>query len=233
MSDETPNADPTLAAAQEAAGTLQAQLRARLGSLKSAARESDAGFLLRGLGTGPLPPAPEPEAPTEAERAAVDRAETQRLAAERAEADELESRKRMAFILAWVKKSSDDPIFQRKEVVYKVLAEERAHQQGLLAKLVTEFKQLPPPAAAMGLTPEEIAEHPIYRDLEARRSAMQGEIDQMREVQTRLFNLQKGLTGSGNKTGGTGILAKAAPEDAGSRSSREAIDMIGDWLSEN
>lgn len=53
------------------------------------------------------------------------------------------SRARMAFINGYLKAPSGDPAYQDKALVYRVMSEERAYQQTLVAELMAELKRLP------------------------------------------------------------------------------------------
>ncbi|MFP5502365.1 MAG: hypothetical protein ACLGIN_07730 [Candidatus Sericytochromatia bacterium] len=127
------------------------------------------------------------------------------------EEEAAESKKRLGFITAYMKNPQGDPAFEDRALVYKILSEERAYQQAQIVQQQQALKQLPPPAEAMGLTPEEAAEDPRYDDLEARRSAIEERLKTAQSRQTQLFMLMKKLTGVKGKTGGTGFLSTPPP----------------------
>lgn len=130
------------------------------------------------------------------------------------EEEAAESKKRLGFITAYMKNPKGDPAFEDRALVYKVLSEERAYQQAQIVTVQQELKQLPPPAEAMGLTPEEAADDPRYENLEARRSAIEERLRTAQSRQTQLFMLMKKLTGVKGKTGGTGFLSTPPPAPA-------------------
>lgn len=101
-----------------------------------------------------------------------------------------ESAERMAFIIAYMKDPEGDPVFKDKQMVYKVLTEERSYQQNQIVRLVEALK---------GLDPE---------DPEA--VSLNAQLDTARTRQGQLFTLLKRLTGVRGKTGGTGFIARAA-----------------------
>lgn len=74
--------------------------------------------------SGPLTPAPAAEPVTDEDPVAASRA-------------------RMAFINGYLKAPSHDPAYQDKTLVYRVMSEERAYQQTLVAELMAELKRLP------------------------------------------------------------------------------------------
>lgn len=101
-----------------------------------------------------------------------------------------ESAERMAFIIAYMKDPEGDPVFKDKQMVYKVLTEERSYQQNQIVRLVEALKELAP-------------EDPEAESLNA-------QLDTARTRQGQLFTLLKRLTGVRGKTGGTGFIATAA-----------------------
>jgi hypothetical protein len=101
-----------------------------------------------------------------------------------------ESKQRMGFIIAYMNDPEGDPLFKDKQLVYKILTEERSDQQNLIVRLSEEAKALAPG------DPQAI-------ELEA-------QIGNARTRQGQLFTLLKRLTGIRGKTGGTGFIAKAA-----------------------
>lgn len=97
------------------------------------------------------------------------------------------SRRRMAFIVAYMKDPKGDPDFADKPLVYRIFAEERDHQQQLVNTLQQQLERLPAGEA------ERRAE------LEQRHKTAQTR-------QSQLFLQLKKLTGVKGKTGGTGFL---------------------------
>lgn len=100
-----------------------------------------------------------------------------------------ESKERMGFIIAYMQDPEGDPAFKDKQLVYKVLTEERSYQQNQIVKLSEDLKALPP-GDERALEIEEL-------------------IGTARTRQSQLFTLLKRLTGVRGKTGGTGFIAKA------------------------
>jgi hypothetical protein len=131
--------------------------------------------------SGPLPlVTPLPKGPDEAEEAAPE-------AAKPAEDPASASRRRMAFIVAYMKDPAGDPDFADKPLVYRIFAEERDYQQQLVNTLHQQLERLPDGDA------EKRA------DLEQRHKTAQ-------QRQSQLFLQLKKLTGVKGKTGGTGFL---------------------------
>lgn len=112
------------------------------------------------------------------------------------------SRKRMAFIVAYVKDPASNPIFAEKATVFQVLTEERTHQVGLLQDAEAELGRLPPPPAELGMTSEEVAADPRLVAQEARRAELQQKVGQAKAVQAQIFNLLKQIAGIQGETGG-------------------------------
>ena len=98
------------------------------------------------------------------------------------------SRRRMAFIVAYMKDPASDAEFADKPLVYRVFSEEREYQQQLVNTLKSQLER---PSA--GSEPAERAE------LEQRLKTAQNR-------QSQLFLQLKKLTGVKGKTGGTGFL---------------------------
>lgn len=123
------------------------------------------------------------------------------------EEEAAESKKRLGFIMAYMKNPEAEAAFKNKPLVYKILSEERAYQQSQIVLWEAEFKQLPPPAASLGLSEEEIAADPRFDGLEERRAELENRLNTAKTRQSQLFTLMKKLTGVKGKTGGTGFLA--------------------------
>jgi hypothetical protein len=102
------------------------------------------------------------------------------------------SRARMSFINAYLKAPSNDPAFQDKAMVYRVMSDERAHQQALVVELMAERKRL-------------ADDDPLAAELDSRLKTANSR-------QGNLFSLMKRLTGVKGTTGGTDFIV--APDDA-------------------
>jgi len=109
------------------------------------------------------------------------------------------SRRRMAFIVAYMKDPTSDPDFADKPLVYRIFTEEREYQQQLVNTLKPQLERLGADAS-----PEHRAE------LEHRLKTAQNR-------QSQLFLQLKKLTGVKGKTGGTGFLSASnvLPEPKG------------------
>lgn len=114
------------------------------------------------------------------------------------EEEAAESKKRMAFIVAYMKDPAGDPAFRDKTLVYRILTEERTYQQHLIGLLKNELSALPAPA------------EPPDEAVEECRAEIQARIDAAKTRQGQLFVLMKKLTGVRGKTGGTGFLVPPA-----------------------
>lgn len=93
-----------------------------------------------------------------------------------------ESQRRLGLIAGFAKDPSGNPIFQDRSMMITILTEERTYQGSLARKHQTALRKLPPPADAMGLTPEQAAQMPEYDNLEPRRAAIE---QQYREAARR------------------------------------------------
>ncbi len=103
------------------------------------------------------------------------------------------SRRRMAFIVAYMKDPTSDPDFNDKPLVYRILSEERAYQQSMIGTLQEDLRRL-------AMAPPDNAEAAERREeLDARLKTAQNR-------QSQLFLQLKKLTGVKGKTGGTGFL---------------------------
>jgi hypothetical protein len=214
-------APPPAAPARPATGSL-ANLRAGLtGKLQEAtAKLAEA----KGLAPQAAPPPPTEEAAAPA-APVVD--EVARRQAEAAEA----SRKRMAFIVAYVKDPTSNPIFQDRALMYKVLAEERTHQQGLLQAAEDALGRMPPPPASLGMTDEEIQADPRLVAQEARRAELEKKRRQAGAVQTQIFNLLKAITGIDGTTGGEDYVPPPEiPQTTEETSTEDAFAAAGELL---
>lgn len=115
--------------------------------------------------------------------------------AARQEAEAAESRKRMAFIVKYVKDPSAHELFADKTVVYHVFAEERTYQVQLLARHRQALARLGPDARAMGLSEAEIAADPQLAAQEQQRAALTRQIAHTTAVRTQLLTIMARLTG--------------------------------------
>ena len=177
-----------------------------------------------GTGAGPPPPPPAPPPPPDPpELRARERleAEAARKAQEAADA----SRKRMAFIVAYVKDHASNPIFADKALMYKVLTEERTHQQGLLGAAGEELGRLPPPPEALGMAEAEWRADARLVAQEARRAELEKKVKQAKAVQTQIFNLLKSITGVRHAEGGVDFVAE--PEIAQTTEETSTEDAFG------
>lgn len=109
------------------------------------------------------------------------------------------SKKRMGFIVAYLKDPTAEKAFQDKALVYRILAEERSYQQGLVLKYTEELRSAPYPEAV----PED---DPRREEILAQRQELEGKLNGAQGKQAQIFALQKKLTGVKSKTGGTGFL---------------------------
>jgi hypothetical protein len=161
-------------------------------------------------------PAPEPEA--FGRDAVLDEARRKQ------EEAAAESRKRMAFIVTYVKDPSAKAIFQEREAVYKVLTDERAYQHELIQRLEAERAQLPPHPEAMGLTREQWQADPTLVAVEEGRATLEKRLKQAQAVQTQIFGLLKTLTGATGASGADFIAPPPDPTVTAETSSADALD---------
>lgn len=103
------------------------------------------------------------------------------------------SRRRMAFIVAYMKDPTSDRDFADKPLVYRIMSEERDHQQAQVGLLQEQLRRL---AAAP----------PDDADAAARREELEAKLKTSQNRQAQLFLQLKKLTGVKGKTGGTGFL---------------------------
>jgi hypothetical protein len=108
------------------------------------------------------------------------------------------SRRRMAFIVAYMKDPTSDPEFADKPLVYRVFAEERDYQQQLVNTLKPQLERLP-------------------ADDAEKRAELEQRLKTAQTRQSQLFLQLKKLTGVKGKTGGTGFLTASdvLPEPKG------------------
>ena len=119
------------------------------------------------------------------------------------------SDKRLRFLMAFIKDPTSSDAFLDRARVFSVATEERSYQQHRIVALDAEIKRLPPPAAAMGLSPEEAAAHPTYAELEPRRERLATALATARKRQFQVFNILKHISGVQGRSGGTDYLARA------------------------
>ncbi len=84
-----------------------------------------------------------------------------------------ESQRRLALIAGFTRDPASNPIYQDRAMMVTILTEERTYQSSLARRHQTALRKLPPPAEAMGMTPEQAARMPEYDDLEPRRAALE------------------------------------------------------------
>lgn len=138
-----------------------------------------------------------------------------------------ESELRQSFITAYLADPELVPEFRDPKYVYKIVSDERGYQGQQCAKLEEDLRfmlqtadpaflvpledeaQVPEPDADDEPSPEvlEMRERAeAKREFQARRSALEAEIQKIRDFQTQLFLILKNVTGIKKKTGGTGFL---------------------------
>lgn len=83
-----------------------------------------------------------------------------------------ESERRLSLVAAFERDQASNPMFQDRAMMVTILTEERTYQGSLARKHQAALRQLPPPADAMGMTPEQAAQMPEYENLEPRRAAL-------------------------------------------------------------
>lgn len=118
--------------------------------------------------------------------------QTNRTPEEKAE----DSKKRMVFIVKYMKDPNSAPEFKDPKFVYKIITDERTYQTELVEKLQVEYKQL-----TLGW-----AGDPEDEEFVAKREELEGRIQSCRDKLSQLFLLLKRVTGIKGKTGGTGFL---------------------------
>lgn len=125
------------------------------------------------------------------------------------EEQEEESEKRMAFIVDYLDDPDSDEMFQDKQLVYKILSEERTYQQHRIVRLTADLRRLGP----VYLDPDEDDEQAVAEEAARteRREEIEEEIAGAKRRAEQLFRLLKQLTGVKGRTGGTGFLAPATP----------------------
>lgn len=116
------------------------------------------------------------------------------LAAKR-EAEAAASRKRMAFVVKYVKDPTAHDFFSDKTIVYQVFAEERTYQVTLLTRYKQELSQLGPSARDMGLSPEEIAADERLQTQELQRATLAKQVGHTTAVRSQLVNIMARITG--------------------------------------
>lgn len=125
------------------------------------------------------------------------------------------SARRLAYIMAYTRAPEGDPDFADESVLFSILSKEQVYQRREVRRLAAVIAALPPPGAAMGLTPEEIAANPRFAEAEAVRATLIKAHAQATAAQAKIFRLMKKLVGmAGLSTGGTGPLVEAPAADA-------------------
>ena len=102
-----------------------------------------------------------------------------------------ESQRRLALIAAFQKDPAGDPRFGDRAMMVTILTEERTYQATLARKHQAALRQLPPPADAMGLTPEQAQAMPEYDNLEPRRAAIEQQYKLAASREAELAGLMK------------------------------------------
>ncbi|MDB5097417.1 MAG: hypothetical protein JWM80_1838 [Cyanobacteria bacterium RYN_339] len=127
---------------------------------------------------------------------------------------ERESRRRLGFITAYAKDDGSNPDFVEKGPVVAILTDERAYQQAKIRAMEQELRALPPAAAAMGLSAEEVAANETFAANEAHRQELEKRLTAAKTRHAQIYNLLKRATGKTGKTGGTGFLGATQPTTA-------------------
>lgn len=99
-----------------------------------------------------------------------------------------QSDRRMTFVVKYLKAAPDDPEFQDKPLIYRIVTQERSYQQALIARLQVKIGMEKRPQEADGLKER---------------------LTQAQQRQSQLFAVLKKVTGRSGKTGGTGFLGTA------------------------
>lgn len=107
-----------------------------------------------------------------------------------------ESKKRMGFIVTYMRTPDALPEFKDAKFVYKVVSDERSYQTELVEKLQIELRRL---TFSWSGDPED-------ETFLAQREELENRIQGIRDRLSQLFLLLKHLTGVKGKTGGTGFL---------------------------
>jgi hypothetical protein len=218
-----PLANKLAAMRQSITGKL-VETSAKLDPSGSAAGLIAQGMLAHARGQPPAP-APEPAPVGEASFAREAVLDEARRKQEEAAAA---SRKRMAFIVAYVKDPGGNPIFAERDVMYKVFTDERGYQHELLERLRQEQGQLPPPPEAMGR--EAWQADPALVAIEEQRAALAKRIKQADAVQTQLFGLLRTLTGTAGTGGAHYVPPPPDPVATLDTSSEDALGAAGELL---
>lgn len=167
--------------------------------------------LIRGLQAalepqpGPPEPAPAPAAP------AFSREAVREARALTAEEEAAESKRRMAFIVAYLKNPDGHAYFADKALLYKIMTEERGYQHAQLDAAERALADLPPTPQAMGLTDDEVAADPALVAQEARRGNLARQVAQLRGAQTQLYRLLAQITGVKATAEGEAFRAGSGP----------------------
>lgn len=106
-----------------------------------------------------------------------------------------ESARRQQLIAGFLRDPAGDPRYQDRSMMITILTEERTYQGSLARKHQAALRKLPPPADAMGLTPEQAAGMPEYDNLEPRRAAMEQQAREAARREAELAELLKARFG--------------------------------------
>lgn len=120
---------------------------------------------------------------------------------------EADSKKRMKVITGYLKDPNGHPLFADKPAFLKILTEERSHLHTLIHATQKQLQSLPPPAAAMGLTPEEAEQLENFSAQQQLRAELEAKLAKCQQRQAQIYQIMKRLTGIKKSTGGTGFLA--------------------------
>lgn len=112
-----------------------------------------------------------------------------------------ESKKRMGFIVTYMRTPDALPEFHDAKFVYKVVADERSYQTELVEQFQAELRSI---TFSWSGDPED-------ETFVAQRDELETRIQGIRDRLSQLFLLLKHLTGVKGKTGGTGFLP-ASPD---------------------
>lgn len=107
-----------------------------------------------------------------------------------------ESKKRMVFIVKYMKDPASVPEFKDPKFVYKIITDERSYQTERVASLQAQLKQLIHGESDDPNAPSQLEQ----------REDLERQIQASRDKLTQLFLLLKRVTGVKGKTGGTGFL---------------------------
>ncbi|MDB5098761.1 MAG: hypothetical protein JWM80_3182 [Cyanobacteria bacterium RYN_339] len=209
-------------------------MKQELGAVKQDLGQSGLGLVAKGLARGiqgdqPPPPAPEP---TEDPLAFSRQAFLDELALVEHE-EKTASRKRMAFIVAYVREPGSNPLFADRTLMYKILTAERAYQHKLLGETNQALAKLPPPPSQFGISAEEALADERLLAQEELRATWKKQVKQATTLQAQMFKLLQQLTGVTNAEAGEGFVPDAAVPTVTEKSSiNEALDVASQLLAQ-